>query len=124
VFLRGVLFQPSVYHGTRLQFCVFPSPSNDLPGHFNTCGMNGHVPLFSLDPNADGVSYAFVFHRVSVNLNQKLRNAGHSVYWAVEEAVEVAAVVVAACDAAAGSMRTVRVEVAVRPDWSVAPRSL
>jgi hypothetical protein len=39
--------------------------------------MNCHVPLFGLDPNADGVSHVSVFHRVSLDPNQKPRNASH-----------------------------------------------
>ena len=33
--------------------------------------MNGDGPLLSLDPSADGVSYAPVLHRVSLDPNQQ-----------------------------------------------------
>ncbi len=38
-------------------------------------GLNSHGPLFSLDPNEDGVSYAPVFHRISLGPNGNLSNA-------------------------------------------------
>jgi hypothetical protein len=37
--------------------------------------MDGDGPLLSLDPSADGVSYAPVLHAVSLDPNQKLSNA-------------------------------------------------
>ena len=73
--LRRVLFNPPVYHGTSLQCCVFTCPGSDFPGHFTAPRMNCHVPLFGLDPNADGVSHVSVFHRVSLDPNQRPRNA-------------------------------------------------
>jgi hypothetical protein len=39
-------------------FCFFSWSGNDLSGHFNALRIYGHRPLLSLDPNADGISYA------------------------------------------------------------------
>jgi hypothetical protein len=64
LFLRRVAFQPSVYHGARLQFCFLAWSADDLPLHLDARRMNGDGPLLSLDPSADGVSYAPVLHRV------------------------------------------------------------
>ena|ERR1700691_1885268 len=47
-----------------VRFCVFTRPDNEPPGHFNVIRMNGNISLFSLDPNADGISDASVFHRL------------------------------------------------------------
>jgi hypothetical protein len=33
--------------------------------------MNDNEPLFSLNPEADGISYAFVFHRLNFGLKSK-----------------------------------------------------
>jgi hypothetical protein len=59
-----VAFQPSVYHGARLQFCFLAWSADDLPLHLDARRMNGDGPLLSLDASADGVSYAPVLHRV------------------------------------------------------------
>jgi hypothetical protein len=56
-----------------VQFCVFTSPGNYLARHFNARGMNGYRPLFPLDPSADGISYASVFHRVKVGLKSEAK---------------------------------------------------
>jgi len=70
-----VAFQPSVYHGARLQFCFLAWSADDLPLHLDARRMNGDGPLLSLDASADGVSYPPVFHAVSLYPNQKLSNA-------------------------------------------------
>jgi hypothetical protein len=70
-----VAFQPSVYHGARLQFCFLAWSADDLPLHLDARRMNGDGPLLSLDASADGVSYPPVFHAVSLDPNQKLSNA-------------------------------------------------
>jgi hypothetical protein len=59
---RRVFFQPFVYQRMSLQFRLFTWSGHDLPGFFNARRMNGHGPLFSFDPSADGISYASVFH--------------------------------------------------------------
>jgi|SRR5580692_7159085 hypothetical protein len=74
VLLRGVPFQPNFYLGASQQFGISTWSSNDLCG-FNARRINGHGPLFSLDPTADSKSYASVFHRVSLDPNQKGNNA-------------------------------------------------
>ena len=73
--LRRVLFQPAVYHRVSAQFRTLTRSSNDLPGHFNARRMNGDVPLFALDPSADGISDASVFHSTSLDPNQNRSNA-------------------------------------------------
>jgi hypothetical protein len=51
-FLRGVPFQPVVYQDASLEFCRFAWSKYDLPLHLDARGMNGDVPLFSLDSSA------------------------------------------------------------------------
>src|ERR1700680_1322572 len=58
------VFQPTFYHGASLQFCFLAWSADDPPLHLNARRMNGDGPLLSLDPRADRVSYAPVFHRV------------------------------------------------------------
>jgi hypothetical protein len=58
----GCLIEPFGYQQMSLQFCVFARSGNDLPDRFDARRMNGHGPLFSIDPNADRISYASVFH--------------------------------------------------------------
>ena len=82
-----MLFQPIVYQGARLQFCL-PARSDDDPSlHLDAHRMNGDGPLLSLDPSADRVSYPPVLHTVNLDPNQKLSN----VRWRSDEARRIAA---------------------------------
>jgi hypothetical protein len=57
-----MLFQPIVYHRASLAFCVATRSDYDPPLHLDARRMNGDGPLLSLDPSAEGVSYAPVLH--------------------------------------------------------------
>jgi hypothetical protein len=58
-------YQPTIYQGASLQFCVATWSDDDPPLHLDARRMNGDRPLISLNPSADGVSYASVLHRSS-----------------------------------------------------------
>ncbi len=78
-------FQPSVYHGTSLHFCLLTRSANDPSSDFHARRMNCHGPLSPLDPGANGVSDAFVFHGVRLNPKHKLGNpANHQASELVE----------------------------------------
>jgi hypothetical protein len=42
--------------------------------------MNGYGPSFALDPHVDGVSYAFVFHKLTLDPNQSLSNSASFIW--------------------------------------------
>ncbi len=52
---------PFVDHGMSQRFRLRTIAACDLAGHFNVPGVNGHDPLISFDPGADGISKAPVF---------------------------------------------------------------
>jgi hypothetical protein len=60
---RRALRMPPVDHGPSYQLRSHTGAGDESSRAFDACGMNGHGPFVSLDPNADSVSDLPVLHR-------------------------------------------------------------
>ena len=54
-----------------MQFCIFARSENSLPLDFDSLMINGHKPLPSLNPHANRISYASVFHSIKFRAELK-----------------------------------------------------
>jgi hypothetical protein len=70
-----VSVKPFVDQGMSHRFRLLTVAVYDFSGHFNVSRMNRYDPLVSLNPSADGISYAPVLHTDMLHLNSKLSNA-------------------------------------------------
>jgi hypothetical protein len=108
---RRTPFQPFNDHGTRQQFRLLTVAIHNSSGLLNLPGINGDDPLIALDPNADGVSYAPVVHRLCRTHIGSRRNALRQ----HNEARKVESVSYYNMRRAVGSRRTVSDTVAQKP---------
>ena len=71
---REALIEPSRNQRASPQLCFSARSDDNHSICFDAVRINGHVPLPALNSRADGVAYAFVFHRLRLNQNQKPGN--------------------------------------------------